>query len=132
MKNNRYFDPKMGAAGAAIMGAAVYYVNSEYSIDLASIAAAKQAAYTFLMGGVMMKMCENLSTSLKNRHLSKTLSSLVPSAATIGLTYLIHSLKGTPEPFESTVPTVIAGPIVFTFWGNRKRNQLEKKLREAA
>ncbi len=34
------------------------------------------------------------------------LAILLPSAVAVGLTFLMHSLKGTPEPFYSTLPTI--------------------------
>jgi len=46
-----------------------------------------------------------------------------PSLTTIGLTYGVHRLKGTPEPERSTIPTVIVAPLGTAFWGSRKRNQ---------
>lgn len=128
--NNSYFDPKMGILGAAIMGSAVFYVNSEYGIDAASIATAKQAAYTFLVGGSMVRLCENVATYFQNPKVSKVMSILVPSTLTLGLTYLVHSLKGTPDPLESTVPTLLLAPPSFAIWGNKKRNQLEDLLNQ--
>jgi len=97
--NNKYFDPKMGSI--------VFYINSEYGADLALIAATKQAAYTFLVGGSMMRLTENLVTYFRSDRVSRITSVTIPSILTIGLTYLIHSIKGTPEPFESTIPTII-------------------------
>lgn len=123
---NKYFDYKMGLAGALGMGAIVYYINSEYGIDQASIAATKQAVYTFFIGGAAMGVCENLATNLKNKKLARAASTIIPSLATIGLTYLLHETKGTPEPFNSTIPTILLAPPSFIIWGNRKRNQLEK------
>ena len=128
--NNSYFDPKMGTLGALIMGSAVFYVNSEYGIDAASIATAKQAAYTFFVGGSIVKLSENMATYFENSKVSKVMSVLVPSTLTLGLTYLVHSLKGTPEPLESTIPTLLLAPPSFAIWGNKKRNQLEELLKE--
>ncbi|MFH1053111.1 MAG: hypothetical protein V1740_01725 [Candidatus Woesearchaeota archaeon] len=128
--NNRYFDLKMGALGAVIMGAAVYYVNSEYGIDEAAVAAAKQAAYTFIFGSTMLRLCENIAIYFQNPKVSKVMSVLAPSTLTLGLTYLVHSLKGTPEPLESTVPTLLIAPPILAIWGNRKRNQLEDLLKQ--
>lgn len=124
--NHKFFDFKMGVLGAAVMGAAVYWINSEYGFDAASIAATKQTAYTFLVGGVVTRMCENLATKFRNGTLSKTAAVIIPSGLTIGLNYLLHSLKGTPEPFESTIPTMIGAPLGTFWWARRKRNQLER------
>ena len=125
-----YFDIKTGAAGAVVMGAIVYYVNHEYGVDEASIAAAKQGLYSFFAGGTVMKACENLATGIKNGKIARTASLLIPSVATVGLTYLLHKAKGTPEPLNSTIPTMILGPPAFAIWGNFKRNKLEKIIEE--
>jgi hypothetical protein len=128
--NNSYFDLKMGTLGAALMGSTVFYVNSEYGIDAASIAAAKQTAYTFLVGGAIVKFCENVATYFQDSKVSKIMSVLAPSTLTLGLTYLVHSLKGTPEPLESIIPTLLLTPPSLAYWGNKKRNQLEDLLKE--
>lgn len=128
--NNKYFDPKMGAAGAVVMSGIVYYINSEYGIDAASFAATKQAVYTFFLGGLMMKFSENLSIYFNSDSLAKATSVLVPTALTVGLTYLVHSMKGTPEPFESTIPTMFLAPVGFLWWGHKKRKQLEELVSE--
>ena len=127
---SKYFEP-LGILGGVVMGGVVYYVNSEYGFSPASIAALKQATYTTLIGGSMMKLCENIAISFKNKNLSKVTSAIVPSAITIGLTYLVHSMKGTPEPFNSTIPTILIGPPVFAWWGNKKRNRLEEIVNES-
>lgn len=126
--NNKYFDKKMGAIGSLIMGSVVFHINSKYGIDTASIVATKQAAYSFVIGGSMVKFCENTSIYFQNPKVSKIMSSLIPATLTIGLTYLVHSLKGTPEPLESTIPTLILTPFSFAVLGNNNRNQLEKLL----
>jgi hypothetical protein len=128
--NNGYFDPKMGTVGAVLMGSAVFYVNSKYGIDTALITTGKQAVYTFFVGGFMVRICENVATYFESPKVSKVMSILVPSALTLGLTYFVHSMEGTTEPLESTIPTFLLAPPSFAFWGHKKRNQLENLLNE--
>ena len=128
--NNKYFDPKMGAVGAIIMGGIVYYINSEYGIEPASIAALKQAVTTFTLGGFTMKLSENLSTYFDKKYISKSASILLPTALSVVCTYTVHRMKGTPEPLESTIPTMLLAPIGFSWWGNKKRKQLEQLVTE--
>ncbi len=45
------------------------------------------------------------------------------STLTIILVYAVHSLKGTPRPFESTLPTIILAPPGFFFLAWKKRKQ---------
>jgi hypothetical protein len=46
---------------------------------------------------------------------------VVPSAIAIGLTTILHMLKGTPEPLRSVLPTMLTAPPAFFWWGWRKR-----------
>jgi len=124
----KYFDVKIGSLCGLVMGGIVYYINKDHGMTQASIAAAKQATYTFLIGGSMTSMCEYLVNYFRNSYIARTISTVIPSAITILLTYGIHSLKGTPEPFESTVPTILLGPPAFAFWSHKKR--LEKIISE--
>jgi len=87
----------------------------------------KQGGYTFLLGGIFMKGCENLATKIKNRSLAIFASIVIPSALTLILTYTMHNFKGTPKPLESTVPTLLIIPAT-AVWGYRKRKQMEAIL----
>ncbi|MCK5839771.1 MAG: hypothetical protein KAG99_07975 [Bacteroidales bacterium] len=120
----QYFDFKMGAAGAFVLGGIVLYINYDYGIPAASVAAVKQATYTFLVGGIIVRICENLATRYNNINIAIFMSILVPSLLAVGLTFGVHSTRGTPEPLNSTIPTIILSPISFAIWGIRKRKQL--------
>ena len=124
--NNRFFNMKIGVGGAIFMSVLVYFINVEHGFLPASIAAAKQAGYTFLMAGTNLKLAENLAIKFKSSYLSLFLAVLVPSVITIGMTYLIHSMKGTPEPFASTIPTIILGPPSILIFVYQKRKQLHR------
>ena len=124
--NNRFFDSKMGFAGAFVMGTIVYFINDAWGFYPALIAGLKQAVYTFFMASINMKICENIAIRYKNARLSIFLAVLVASVITIGATFLVHSLKGTPEPFNSTIPTIILSPPTLLYWALRKRKQLHK------
>ena len=116
----RYFDLRMGLVGAGFMALVVLFVNIHHGFIAALPAMLKQGLYTFLAGGFMMRMTENLalSTGKKSAYL---LSVGIPSLIAVSLTYLLHSLKGTPEPLWSTVPTLLLGPPGFWWWSYRKR-----------
>jgi hypothetical protein len=124
--NNRFFDSKMGFAGAFVMGTIVYFINSSYGFYPALIAGMKQGVYTFFMASINMKICENIAIRYKNANLSIFLAVLVGSLMTIGGTFIVHSLKGTPEPLYSTIPTMILSPPMLLYWAVRKRKQLNK------
>ena len=106
----KYLNIKFGLIGALFMGSIVFLINSNHSWIQAGFAGLKQAAYTFLFGGIIIRMLEILLVKIDNKFLSIPLSVIIVSAITIILVYIVHSLKGTPEPVLSTLPTVIMAP----------------------
>ena len=128
--HNSYFDPLMGLIGATVMGTIVFFINWDHGIGWGLFAAAKQATYTFLAGGTMMRITENIASYFKNGYLSVFLAVLTPSVIAITLTFLLHSLKGTPEPLNSTIPTMLLAPWGFFWWALQKRRQLNR-MRES-
>ncbi len=123
--NNKFFDPKMGIAGALVMGTIVFFINYDHGIGLGLIAASKQATYTFLAGGTMMRITENIAAYFTHDFVSIFLAVLTPTLIAVTLTYILHSLKGTPEPINSTIPTVLLAPWGFLWWALQKRKQLK-------
>ena len=121
----RYIDYKMGLIGAEVMGTIVLGINYHETHELldSSTAALKQSAYTFLFGGSVMRGCEYLATNIKNQTIALAAATIIPSAISIGLTYGIHNLKGTPKPIASTIPTVALIIPATTFWGYKKRKR---------
>jgi len=118
---NRFINLKMGMAGAVIMGAIVWFINMSYGWWPATTAALKQAAYTFLFGGILIKILDTIAIKIKNRYAAIAVSALLVSTITIILVYIVHNLKGTPRPFESTLPTIIMAPLGFLALAIRKR-----------
>ena len=115
----------MGLIGGSVMAAIVFFINVDHGIVPGLTAAAKQGLYTFLAGGTMMRICENIAAYFSSDVLALFLSLLIPSMLAVSLTYLVHSLKGTPEPLNSTIPTMFLAPMGFLWWGVRKRKQLK-------
>jgi len=113
----------MGIAGALFLGAVVFAINLEHGFLPATTASLKQAFYTFLMGGLIMKLCENLAVRFDSRLFSIFMAIAVPCIITTLATFLVHSLKGTPEPLYSTLPTIAFGLPAFSVWAVRKRSQ---------
>ena len=124
--HNKFFDPKMGLAGAFVMGTIVFFINWDHGIGLGLFAAGKQATYTFLAGGTMMRITENIAAYFKRDFVSIFLAVLTPTIIAVTLTFLVHSLKGTPEPVNSTIPTMLLAPWGFLWWATQKRRQLKK------
>ena len=101
-----------------------FIINYDHGTGNAFIAAAKQGTYTFLAGGTMMRIAENLSVRFKKTTFSIFMAVIVPTTIAITFTYIVHSAKGTPEPLNSTIPTMILAPWGFLWWAMRKRKQL--------
>lgn len=115
-KVNEFIDLKMGMLGALFMGSLVFWINFDHGWDEALFAGLKQLFYTLFFGGLFVKMAENIATSRKYRFWGILLGGTVPMILTAVLTYTVHSIKGTPEPFNSTIPTIFFGWLSFSFW----------------
>jgi hypothetical protein len=113
---------KLGMIGALFMGSVVYYINIDHGPFLASIAALKQGAYTFFIGGIILKILELIVTGINNKFWAYICSVVAATIITVGLVYLVHSMKGTPKPFESTVPTILLAPFGYIYVARMKRN----------
>ncbi|MBB3700100.1 hypothetical protein KMW28_14985 [Flammeovirga yaeyamensis] len=121
----KYVSIRYGLAGALFLGVMVFSINYYKSdhLMLSLTAALKQAAYTFLFGGYVSALCERYTEKKKY-----ILAVLLPSCIAIGATFLVHSLKGTPNPVLSTIPTMVFAPLGFYFIGFRKRKELQKEI----
>lgn len=128
--SRKFIDVKIGIAGAIVMGGIVFGINYFSTNEIAGsiTAALKQGSYTFLLGGTLMKGCEHLATTIKQRTLAILASVLIPSVFTLILTFSMHNLKGTPKPLESTIPTLIIIPAT-AVWGFKKRKQKDEALK---
>lgn len=125
----KYIDYKMGLVGAIVMGAVVFGINYHGTQDVlgATTAGLKQGGYTFFLGGVFMRMSERLAVSITQRSLALLAACLVPSTISIILTFILHSLKGTPKPIESTLLAAMFVIPATGLWGFAKRNNLVSK-----
>ena len=125
---NKYVDYRMGVAGAVVMAAIVFYINYHGTQDTlgATTAALKQGTYTFFFGGVIMRMSELIATGVNNRRVAIITACIIPSIVSLSLTFGVHSLKGTPKPLESTIPTAIFVIPSTLVWGFIKRRKLAR------
>lgn len=123
----RYINFKMGLAGAVVMGSIIFAINYDFGWSGAGIAAAKQGLYTFFFGGMVVRLCETISLSFRSKSISVLLACLIPTIVATIAVFSVHSIKGTPLPMESTLPTLILSVPGFLAIGLRKRNtSLEK------
>ena len=130
--NNKYFDFKIGLAGGLVMGIIVFVINYNATAETigALTAAIKQGIYTFFFGGSIMKICEIIAIRISSKKLAIFLATLIPSFISLALTFGLHSLKGTPRPIESTIPTAVFVIPSTAVWGYLKRKKLDKSKSE--
>jgi len=122
----KFIDFPTAFAGAIIMGLIVGAINFGHGWWPASTAAMKQAAYTFFFGGMLIRLLYVISDKIKGKYTSIFLSALIVTSITVTLVFIVHSIKGTPLPFESTLPTMILAPFGFSFlafWRKRKTQE---------
>lgn len=118
---NKWIDVKMGVLGSIFMGSWVFWINYEHGLMETSIAAMKQGLYTLFFGGLFVKMAENIAISIDSQWRAILYGGSVPMLITSALTFGLHSMKGTPEPFHSTIPTMIFSLMSFCCWSWYKR-----------
>lgn len=114
-------DYRGAVLGATLLGAIVFRLNYAHGPSLAATAALKQATYTFFVAGFIVKNNERLARRLESPVLSMLVAAAVSTIIAVSLTFLVHSLKGTPEPVLSTLPTALMGPPGFLVLAWRAR-----------
>ena len=114
-------DVRAGLIGATLMAAIVFWVNAGHGALGATTAALKQWVYTFFMGGFIVQLCARLALRPGVRAAAIALAVAIPTLVTVGATFFVHSLRGTPRPVASTVPVALVSPPSFAFWAVRTR-----------
>lgn len=117
----RIYDLRSALIGAALMGTIVALVNAPHGAAAALTAASKQAAYTLVIAGLILRLCERVAVSIHSPRGSVVVATLVCTAVTVGATSILHHLRGTAEPWASVVPTLLLGPPSFIVWALRSR-----------
>jgi hypothetical protein len=112
---------------ATLLGTIVFWLNYSHGAARAAPAALKQATYTFFVAGFIVKNNERLAVRSAAPVPSLLLASTVSSCLAVGLTFLVHSMKGTPEPVLSTLPTALMGPPAFLALGWRARRKASSR-----
>lgn len=92
------------------MASIVFYINSGHGYLQASSAALKQAVYTFFTGSLIFKVLEVSLSWFNHKILSIIAGVLFTSILTTMLVFIVHSMRGTPEPIDSTIPTLVLAP----------------------
>jgi hypothetical protein len=125
-RGGMYIDFRMGLIGAFVMASIVFGINYFTTHELwgATTAALKQGSYTALFGGIIMRVCEYLAIRIKHRVAALAAAMLIPSAIALCLTFGVHSMKGTPRPVASTLPTAFLVIPSTAVWGYMRRKHM--------
>lgn len=125
---DKHIDYPAAIAGATVLGTIVFFVNYDHGWNSALVAAGKQATYTFFAGGYMVRLNERIALALTPAVLAIAAGVLCSGTLAVSLTYLVHSLRGTPEPLNSTLPTLILLVPGFVFLGVRARYKANSEV----
>ena len=117
----------MGLLGAIFMGGIVYWINADHGFWAAIPAALKQATYTSLAGGFLSRLCEKMACRFENKVFSILMGVIIPATLAVIMTYIVHIIRGTPEPLNSTIPTMFLAPSAFLVWGWRVRSLQDRR-----
>ncbi len=108
----------LGQLTAMGMGLGVGIINKEHGPLSATVAGLKQYFYSAIIAVLLIDSQHRLYDHFRqnDRETMKPdmLAVALPSLSTILGTYILHSLKGTPETLASTIPTIILAPIGYT------------------
>ena len=124
---DRHINYGMALAGAIFLGASVFLINLPEGASMALVAAAKQATYTFFAAGLITRNSERLALMLNNKWLSLLVSIVLSTGIAVGLTLLVHSLRGTAQPLPSTIPTMITAPLAFIIVGLQAQRRAKRQ-----
>lgn len=119
----KHYDFKMGFIGALVMAGIVFAINVDHGFWRAVPAALKQGTYTLFAGGLLIRLTGRLALEVVNDWLAIISAVMVPSIIAVALTFGVHMLKGTPEPFNSTIPTIILAPLGFLWYTLKERHK---------
>jgi hypothetical protein len=129
---DKHIDYPAAIAGATVLGIIVFFINYDHGWESALVAAGKQATYTFVAGGYMVRLNERIALALGPAVVAVSAGVLCSGTLAVSLTYLVHSLRGTPEPLNSTLPTLVLLVPGFIFLGLRARHKATSEAAEAA
>ena len=121
---------KIGWIGALLLGGFVYWINRKYGFNAAIVPAMKQFAYTFIVGGSLVRLSENISMSYDNRAKSIALAVLITTAITAILLTALHLMRGTPNPFYTIFWTTLTAPPGFFMVAVLRRRKYDREYVE--
>jgi hypothetical protein len=104
----------MACLGAVVSASIVAWINIDHGYALALTAALKQAFYAFFATGLILQFCRWLAARPVLPLVAASTAVVIPLLITMSLLFVVHSLKGTPEPFYSIIPGTVLSLIGLT------------------
>jgi hypothetical protein len=109
----KIINPKIGVVVGTINSTYAYLINANHGFDPAILAAGKQFAFSFFIGGFIGKICQYCAR-IENKYIAWSLGEIVPFIVANSLLYTIHKLSGTPEPLNSLILPSIIGTFCYS------------------
>lgn len=121
-------DLRAGAVSVLVMGSIVWLINmaSTTPVDIfgSTTAALKQGIFSFFIGGLVIRSVSRLAVRPGKHTLRIILTaSLLPGSLASALNYFVHSLRGTPSPFLSTIPVILLSTLLLPLWALYQRRK---------
>lgn len=104
---------KLGLLSVAVNFSIVYWVNHEYGLIAAGLAASKDGLSKFLVGGFFGRITERFS-EIRSPFLAYPLGAFVPTVMAYTLFFIMHATTGTPLPLQSTIYPMMLSMFVNT------------------
>lgn len=123
MKSPEWFHLPTACLGGIVAGTWVGWINFSHGIAAALAAGGKQAAYTFVATGLIVRLCQWLAQRPMAPVLAMALALTLPLLITMFLLFVLHSMKGTAEPLLSIVPgtTLTLVGLLIICWREREK-----------
>ena len=120
-------DFKKGAIFGGLAGVAVGLINLKDGLEYAFYSGSKEIAKCFVVGSLNMGVCRKLATTIESKPKALAYATVIPAIMSTALTYGVHAyFQGTPNPVESTLPTLLSAPF-FLGLAVRERKLSEKR-----
>jgi len=129
-----WIDVRGGVVAGLLLGGAVAVINASHGLLPAGIAGLKQGVYTFFFGGAVMQLCARMALRQGPDWRVMLVAIGVPSLITSSAIFVVHNLRGTPEPLLSCLPVVLLSPPGFALcaWQARRALRLHAVVARSA
>ena len=123
----KHFDWRSGVIAGVVFALVVFAINVAATDPvnwLGSVTAGlKQFVYTVFVGSWLFGFAQWISRRFESTVVAITVSTIVCGSLASALILGMHSLRGTPEPLLSSLPSIIIGILILPFVLKDKRKE---------